>query len=167
MSHVAEPRVLFVCMGNICRSPLAEGIARAHAARRGVRVFVDSAGTEAYHVGESPDARARRVARARATPIDGQRARQVQASDFVRFDWLFAADQRTLDELLRRQPGNSEARVQLLLAGLGLRGDEAVPDPYYDDYAAFEYVYELLDEAMPLVLDRIGGKVLGSSPART
>lgn len=155
----SDQRVLFVCMGNICRSPLAEGIARAHVARRGWRMQVDSAGTEAYHVGEPPDARARRVARARATPIDGQRARQVHASDFARFDWIFAADQRTLELLLSRQPGKSEARVQLLLAGLGLRGDEAVPDPYYDDYAAFEYVYELLDDAMPLLLDQIGGDI--------
>lgn len=145
----APASVLFVCMGNICRSPLAEGIARqafdASAATRAMRV--DSAGTHAYHVGQPPDSRAIAVARRFGIDIAALRARQVNASDFDRFDLILAADRRNLAELERLRPGAKGAELDLLLPWCG-RSEQEVPDPYYGDVVDFEKVFQLLSEAM-------------------
>ncbi len=150
-------RVLFVCMGNICRSPLAEGIARVRARDRGLALAFDSAGTAAYHVGEPPDPRARALARRRGTPIDGLRARQVQAADFYDFDLILAADRVNLQRLLSVRPAASAATVALLLPWSGRAPGEEVPDPYYGDVEEFERVFDLLDAAMPGLLNRAAG----------
>lgn len=148
-----EPSILVVCMGNICRSPIAEGLLRYHAQRMRMNLHVDSAGTHAYHVGEPPDLRARQVCRDRGLPIDDLRARQVQASDIQRFDLILAADNVNL-RMLRALFG-SDHRVQLLLEYAGSAGPTEVPDPYYDDIDAFERVFELLDVACVEVLRRV------------
>jgi protein-tyrosine phosphatase len=145
-------RILFVCMGNICRSPLAEGIARVRAATREARF--DSAGTEEYHVGSAPDPRARAVARRRGTPIDDLRARQVVPEDFRRFDLILAADHTNLVTLNRLRPNGSAAEVALLLPWSGVGEVEEVPDPYYGGPPDFERVFDLLDAAMPGLLRR-------------
>jgi protein-tyrosine phosphatase len=146
-------RILFVCMGNICRSPLAEGIARQHDAQGLFQI--DSAGTHAYHVGSAPDPRARQLALARGCPIDNLRARQVRAEDFLAFDLILAADRVNLAELRRRQPAGSPARLGLILDWAG-QGDSAeVPDPYYGVPADFEQVFDLLYAAMTALLRRI------------
>ncbi|MCB1554004.1 MAG: low molecular weight phosphotyrosine protein phosphatase [Xanthomonadales bacterium] len=147
------PSVLVVCMGNICRSPIAEGLLRHHARREGVDLYIDSAGTHAYHVGEPPDARARRVCRARGLPIDDLRARQVHDSDRERFDWILAADRTNL-RMLQARFGGSE-HVQLLLEFAGVSSPIEVPDPYYEDESAFEAVFDLLDGACAKVLRRV------------
>ena len=146
-------RILFVCLGNICRSPLAEGIATARARSVGLELEFDSAGTGAWHVGAAPDPRARAVAQARGTPIDALRARQVCRDDYSAFDLILAADRDNLSALQRLRPDDARAEVALLLDWVGLGGE--VPDPYYGDEADFERVYALLDQALDALLRRI------------
>lgn len=148
-------RLLFVCMGNICRSPLAEGFARSAAAGRGVDVAFDSAGTEDYHVCDPPDVRARAIARAHGVDIDMLRARQVQDDDFRDFDVILAADRRNLQRLDQRRPANARAELGLLLEWCGAAAGTELPDPYYGGEAQFAHVVALLREAMPGLLDRL------------
>ena len=142
-------RVLFVCLGNICRSPTAEGVLRHLAAKQapGLALEIDSAGTADYHIGAPPDPRSQRAALRRGIDISGLQARQVADDDFARFDLILAMDGENLRELQARQPRNSHAAVKLFLAyapDLGLRD---VPDPYYRDAAAFEEVLDLTTAA--------------------
>lgn len=150
---MSTPSVLLICMGNICRSPMAEGILRQRAAQSGLGLRIDSAGTHAYHVGQPPDPRARQVARKRGVVIDELRARQVEALDFQRFDHLLVADRQNLDELARRFP-RAEQQPQRLLTFAGLE-EEDVPDPYYGGLAEFEHVFELLDRAARGLIERL------------
>ena len=142
-------RVLFVCLGNICRSPTAEGVLRHLAAKEapGLALDIDSAGTADYHIGAPPDPRSQRAALKRGIDISGLQARQVAADDFACFDLILAMDAENLCELRALQPRNSRAAVQLFLEyapDLGLRD---VPDPYYRDAAAFEEVLDLTTAA--------------------
>jgi len=139
-------KVLFVCLGNICRSPTAEGVLRAIAAREfpALEIEVDSAGTADYHVGEPPDRRTVAAARRRGYDISGLRARQLQPSDFTRFDFVLAMDRANLAELEAREPGNAWARVALYLDFARGSGAE-VPDPYYSGPEAFELVLDLCE----------------------
>lgn len=149
--------VLLVCLGNICRSPVAEGVLRAHAEAAGLQLLIDSAGTADYHVGRAPDSRACRVARSHGVPIDALRARQVQLRDFERFDLILAADRQNLRDLERLRPPGARAELSLLLAFAG-QGDEAeVPDPYYGRLEAFEEVHRLLDGACQAITARLRG----------
>ena len=140
-------KVLFVCLGNICRSPTAEGVVRAIAAREfpGVGIELDSAGTADYHVGEPPDRRSIATARRRGYEISGLRARQVTAADFTRFDHILAMDRANLAELERRARGGT-ARVGLFMEYAPGQGDE-VPDPYYGGVEDFERVVDLCEVA--------------------
>ena len=142
-------RVLFVCLGNICRSPTAEGVLRYLAAKEAphLALEIDSAGTADYHIGAPPDPRSQRAALGRGIDIRGLRARQVAADDFTRFDLILAMDRENLRELRAIQPRNSPASLRLFLEyapDLGLRD---VPDPYYRDAAAFEEVLDLTTAA--------------------
>jgi protein-tyrosine phosphatase len=132
-----KPAVLFVCLGNICRSPLAEGAFKAEAARLGLDVAVDSAGIGGWHTGESPDPRARAVARRHGIDIGGQRARKVIPQDFRRFSRIVALDREVLAALKAMRPANAVAELSLLLDHAGRKGD-AVADPYYGDDTDFE-----------------------------
>jgi protein-tyrosine phosphatase len=139
-------RLLFVCTGNICRSPLAEAIFRhqAEAAGRGAEFELDSAGTHDYHDGERADPRARRVGQERGVPVTSI-AREVQPADFERFDLILAMDRSHLRELQRRCPAPLRERIRLM--GEWCDSDEPpdVPDPYYSNDQAFVEVFELLD----------------------
>ncbi len=140
-------KVLFVCLGNICRSPLAEGVFRELVAREGLagRISVDSAGTQGYHVGEAPDRRARAAALARGVDIGDLRARTLRARDFAEFDYVLAMDganQRAMEAL--RPPG-SAARVALFLYFAPELGTREVPDPYYGGTEGFERVLDMVE----------------------
>ena len=149
--------VLMVCMGNICRSPSAEGVLRARLAAAGLsHVRVDSAGTHDYHLGEPPDPRSRATARAAGTPIDDLRARQVEAVDFQRFDLLLAADRGHLRDLQRLRPAGAGAQVELLLPWCGITAPQDVPDPYYGPPEGFIEVQALLEQAVQGLLGRLG-----------
>ena len=130
--------VLFVCLGNICRSPLAEAAFRAEAERLGLDVDVDSAGTGSWHVGEPPDPRARAVARRNGLDIGHLRARQVEPEDFRRFDWIVAMDTDNLARLRAMQPAGALAELSLLLDHVPGREGSAVADPYYGGAEHFD-----------------------------
>lgn len=133
-----HPAILFVCLGNICRSPLAEGAFRQAAAQAGLDVEIDSAGTGAWHVGKAPDPRAIRTAKAHDVDISRLRARQIRTEDFRRFTHVFALDHDNLAAIQRLVPPDGLAEIGLLLDLVQGRAGEAVTDPYYGDEAGFE-----------------------------
>lgn len=148
-------RVLFVCTGNICRSPTAEGVFRARVATAGLegRIETDSAGTHAYHVGEPPDLRSQAAARQRGIELSNQRARRVEAGDFDGFDLIVAMDSSHFDNLRHQAPENAAHKVRLFLdfaPELGLRD---VPDPYYGNGDGFERVLDMIEAAAEGLLD--------------
>ena len=136
-----RPSVLFVCLGNICRSPLAEAALTAEAVRIGLDVEVDSAGTGDWHVGRPPDRRAQAVARRHGIDISGYRARQVESEDFRRFDHIVALDANNLAALRRMAPGNARARLSLLLDHVPGRAGEPVVDPYQGSDDGFDVTW--------------------------
>jgi protein-tyrosine phosphatase len=137
--------VLFVCLGNICRSPTAEGVLRYLAALEapGLELHIDSAGTADYHIGAPPDPRSQRAALERGIDIGGLRARQVTLEDFQHFDLILAMDRENLRELEALQPRGSRASLKLFLEYAPQLNLRDVPDPYYRDAAAFEEVLDL------------------------
>ena len=142
-------RILFVCLGNICRSPSAEAVLRDIAAREApeLRIEVDSAGTAGYHIGEPPDARSQEAARRRGYDMSAQRARIVEPVDFERFDFILAMDENNLSVLRRRAPAPLRERVQLFLDFAPDAGTQEVPDPYYGGPTGFEEVLDLVEAA--------------------
>ena len=150
--------ILFVCMGNICRSPLAEGATRAALLEAGLKLRLDSAGTHGYHIGNPPDARARAVARESGFSIDDLRARQVATDDYSRFDLILAADMANLEWLHQHRPSHASAELSLLLPWCGANPDREVPDPYYGDIDDFRATVRLLQEAMPGLRCRVQGQ---------
>ncbi len=123
--------ILFVCLGNICRSPLAQGIAQSRAAELGLPLIFDSAGTGAWHAGEQPDPRAIVAARTRGYEISEQRARRVSPHDFADFDMIIAMDQNNLSDLQEMKPPNSKAQLHLMTEFLEGRSARDIADPYY------------------------------------
>jgi protein-tyrosine phosphatase len=132
-----KPAVLFVCLGNICRSPLAEAAFRREAARAGIEADVDSAGTGDWHVGSPPDRRAQTEARRHGIDISSYRARQVCQEDFRRFTQILALDGRNLDDLVAIRPVDGTARLSLLLDHVAGREGRSVADPYFGDESGF------------------------------
>ena len=152
----AKVSILFVCMGNICRSPTAEGVFRHHVTEAGLteRIIVDSAGTHAYHVGEAPDRRARAAAERRGILLDDIRAGRVRGDDFASFDHILAMDRDNL-AILRDQADPAEhAKIRLFLDFSGAREIE-VPDPYYGGAAGFERVLDLVEDASRGLLEML------------
>lgn len=154
-------RVLMVCMGNICRSPLAEAVLRTKLAQAGLAdlVLVDSAGTSEHHRGEAPDPRGVRCAEARGYSLKGLRSRPVVAADFDQFDLLLAMDRSNLEGLQRRSPEHAQAKLALLLPYAGKAGPEEVPDPYYGAVAGFEHVIDLLEPACDALVRDLRARV--------
>lgn len=153
-------RLLVVCLGNICRSPLAEGALRARieASPLAGRVMVDSAGTGGWHAGEPPDRRAIACARGHGVDIAGLRARQLRARDFEDFHWLLCADADNLRDVRALAPPGARERTALLLDWAGTVPHGEVPDPYYGDGSHFEGVWQLVDTAARAVVARLSAR---------
>jgi protein-tyrosine phosphatase len=147
-------RILFICTGNICRSPTAEGVARHLAATLGVadRFVFDSAGTHAYHVGEPPDLRAQRAARGRGYDLSELRARTVTADDFERFDLILAMDRSHLEFLTRRCPPSLRNKIDLFLNQSSEYVGCDLEDPYYGGSEGFETVLDQCEAALRQLL---------------
>jgi protein-tyrosine phosphatase len=147
--RVTALRILFVCLGNICRSPTAEAVLRAIAAREARELFVetDSAGTAGYHIGEPPDERSQAAARRRGYDLSALRARIVGPQDFEQFDLLLAMDRDNLAVLRSRAPVACRDRVRLFLDFAPEQGTAEVPDPYYGGANGFEEVLDLIEAA--------------------
>ena len=141
------PSVLFICMGNICRSPTAEGVMRAKLAAAGLDVEVDSAGTHGYHVGAPPDERSQAHALKRGYDLSPLRARKLEAHDFARFDLVLAMDDNNLAHAHRLCPPAQRHRLKLLMSYAPHAGNPHVPDPYYGGAAGFDEVLDLVEAA--------------------
>lgn len=142
-------RVLFVCMGNICRSPMAEGVFRHHVRQAGLdeKIAIDSAGTHDYHVGEPPDLRAQHAAGRRGYDLAMLRGRQVRHADFLEFDYLLAMDQVNLRALERLCPSQHAHKLRLFMEFGANTAPREVPDPYYGGDQGFERVLDMVEEA--------------------
>lgn len=152
------PRILFVCLGNICRSPLAEAAMRAAADREDIPVEVDSAGTGDWHVGKAPDRRAIATARRHGLDIGGLRARQVGADDFRAFDRLVALDRSNLDALFAIAPDDGRAELSLLLDHVAGREGEDVADPYFGEDEGFEQAWRDICTGVDGLLAELAGQ---------
>lgn len=149
--------VLFVCTGNICRSPTAEGVFRHLVSEAGLaqEVRTDSCGTHGYHVGDPPDSRAIATAAVRGIDLSDLRARKLAVGDFDRFDLLLAMDRGHLAAMEAMAPPATRGQTHLFLDVLPGGGGRDVPDPYYGDQGAFEHALDLIEEASALWLDRV------------
>ncbi len=149
--------VVFVCMGNICRSPTAEAVFRRYVENAGLagHILIDSAGTHDYHIGAAPDARAQRAAWQRDYDMSGLRGRQVEEGDFQRSDYVLAMDQANLAILQRLAPPASDAQVRLFLEYARHHAEREVPDPYYGGADGFERVLDMAEDAAEGLLQHI------------
>jgi protein-tyrosine phosphatase len=148
-----KTRILMVCLGNICRSPLAEGILKSKVDYD--KVLVDSAGTAGYHIGEKPDERSIDVARKYGIDISGQCCRKFQAGDFKRFDLIYAMDRENLRVILDlAESAEERKKVKLLLDEVSAETKD-VPDPYYGGQDGFEQVYHLIEEACDAISKKL------------
>jgi protein-tyrosine phosphatase len=149
--------VLFVCLGNICRSPTAEGVFRhlCEGERLAGRIAIDSAGTGSWHVGDPPDRRAQAAARRRGIDMSAQRARQVQRADFQRFDYVLAMDRSNLEDLRDLCPDDFAGHLGLFLDFAPEASERDVPDPYYGGADGFDEVLDLIETASRGLLDEI------------
>jgi len=149
--------VLFVCLGNICRSPTAHGVFAKLVADRGYQqaITVDSAGTGDWHLGHAPDQRTTQVAAAKGYDLSGLRARLVSAEDFAEFDYIIAMDRANLKDLRAMQPDHYSGHVGLFLDFSGQSERTEVPDPYYGEEDGFELVFDLVEDASAGLLQHI------------
>jgi protein-tyrosine phosphatase len=153
-------RILFVCMGNICRSPTAEAVFRHYVEQEGCaeQILIDSAGTHDYHIGDAPDARTQRVAKQRGYDMSKLRGRQVEAGDFKRFDYVLAMDEANLAILQRLRPGDAHSHLGLFLEFAQCHAEREVPDPYYGGTDGFERVLDMVEDAAAGLLQHIRQK---------
>lgn len=157
MASQSSVRVLFVCMGNICRSPTAEGVFRKRVEEAGLagQVVIDSAGTHAYHVGEPPDARAQAAARGRGVDLGPLRGRQAVAEDIRRFDYVLVMDEENLDNLLSICPRGLEEKIELFMEYATGGYPREVPDPYFGGATGFDRVLDMIEAASEGLLEDI------------
>ncbi len=157
MSQTRRVRVLFVCMGNICRSPMGQGVFERFVEQAGLqeRIAVDSAGTHAYHVGEPPDERAQQAAAARGYTLHEQRARQVTVEDLRSADYVLAMDRDNLAVLQELCPPELQGRIRLVTEFSELYPGRDVPDPYYGGTRGFERVLDMIEDAAQGLLQAI------------
>jgi len=153
----AQIKILFVCMGNICRSPTAEAVFAHHVAKAGLsrQVVIDSAGTHDYHLGNPPDERAQQAAQRRGYDMSSLRARQVSASDFAEFDYVLAMDEHNYHLLKAACPPQHMDKLLFLMDFSSRSGCRNVPDPYYGGPQGFEHVLDLVEDAAQGLLRHI------------
>jgi len=149
-------KILMVCLGNICRSPLAEGIMKAKAKKYNLDIEVDSAGTAAYHVGELPDPRSMEIAAKYGIDLSDQRARKFRAEDFDRFDKIYAMDGYNFSDIAAMSRNGKELeKLQMILETTHPGQNKSVPDPYYGGKDGFNHVFKLLDDACEVIAKNI------------
>lgn len=160
--------ILFVCTGNICRSPTAEGVLRIKLAKAGLntRIRLDSVGLIGYHVGDPPDPRSRKVAAEKGYPIDDLRARQIAESDFQNFPWMIAMDQGHARELQSMAPIGKNVQIHTLLSFWPESPTQDVPDPYYGTLDGFHHTFDLIDQGTDALLAFIKSKLDGRPPQK-
>ena len=156
MENKPQVKVLFVCMGNICRSPTAHGVFQALVDEQGLngQILVDSAGTHSYHIGSPPDPRSQSTAFSRGVDLSGLRARQFEPGDFLEFDFLIAMDISNRKNMAAINPGKGQARLALMLEYSESFKQKDVPDPYYGD-GGFELVLDMIVDASEGLLKHI------------
>ncbi|AJC21860.1 low molecular weight protein-tyrosine-phosphatase [Pandoraea pulmonicola] len=149
--------VLFICMGNICRSPSADGIFRHRLAEAGLSdlIEVDSAGTHGYHLGHAPDVRTQAAAKRRGYDLSALVARRVDADDFERFDWIVAMDEANVAELMARCPAGQRHKIVRLMDFATRHDATEVPDPYYGGEQGFETVLDYIEDGLDGLLERL------------
>ncbi|MFZ2542160.1 MAG: low molecular weight protein-tyrosine-phosphatase [Gallionella sp.] len=149
--------VVFICMGNICRSPTAETVFRRYVENAGLSesILIDSAGTHDFHIGDPPDLRTQRAAQQRGYDMSALRGRQVEADDFRRFDYVLAMDKANLTILQHLAPPDSDTHAQLLLEYARHHTEREVPDPYYGGADGFEHVLDMVEDASEGLLQHI------------
>jgi len=154
-------KVLFVCLGNICRSPTAEGVFRAQVAAAGLSevIGIDSAGTAAWHIGKAPDQRAQAAATRRGYDLTALRGRQVAIADFGEFDYILAMDRSNLADLLAQCPAEQRHKVRLFLSFSSQWQDHEVPDPYYGGADGFDHVLDMVEDAAHGLLSDIRAEI--------
>jgi len=153
-------KILMVCLGNICRSPLADGLLRQKVSENKLKIEVDSAGTSAYHAGDAPDHRMTATAKNRGTDISFLRARQFESKDFQAFDLIYVMDKSNLKNVLAlAQNEEDKKKVKLILNEIS-NSDAEVPDPYFGGQSGFEQVYDLLDEATEKIIEKMNNNQL-------
>ena len=147
-------KVLMVCLGNICRSPLAQGILENQAKEKNIKIYIDSAGTAGYHVGSSPDIRAINIAKKYGIDITNQKARKFQLEDFDNFDIIYVMDLNNYNDLLNYNINEQQAKkIILIMNEVDANSNIAVPDPYYND--GFENVYQMLLKTCQKIVKKI------------
>lgn len=149
------PAILLVCLGNICRSPMAEGALRAAATREGLSLTIDSAGTAGYHIGEAPDPRAIATAARHGVDISGLKGRRLAAEDFARFTHIFALDTANLAGIDAARPRNATAKISLLMDVVEGREGQPVADPYHGSEEDFEQVWQQVSLAADALVARL------------
>ena len=156
MSDINRIQVLFVCMGNICRSPTAHGVFQSLVDENGLTeyIHVDSAGTHSYHIGNPPDPRSQATAQRRGVDLSTLSARRFVSSDFRDFDYLLAMDNNNLADMLAIKPDDGRARAELMLAYSQRFAEREIPDPYFGN-DGFELVYDMIDDAARGLLEKI------------
>lgn len=153
---ISSMKILMVCLGNICRSPIAEGILRKKAAEQGLDIQTDSAGTSSFHVGEQPDRRMIVAAHENGIDITDLRARQFQRSDFDDFDIIFAMDKSNYNNIVAMARNEDDkAKVLMMLNEAHPGQNLEVPDPYFGGDSGFQHVIDLLDQAIDSLIDRL------------
>jgi len=157
MNDIRNTSVLFVCMGNICRSPTAEGVFRYVVKQHNLydQISIDSAGTHAYHIGESPDSRSQSTALSRGVNLSAQRARKAVAEDFERFDYVIAMDRSNYEDLKNLASGSNLTKLHLFMSFAKDWDNDEVPDPYYGGANGFEEVFDMVQSASEGLLEHI------------
>jgi protein-tyrosine phosphatase len=152
--------ILMVCLGNICRSPLAEGILRSKAEKLGLSVSIDSAGTSNYHIGQYPDKRAIANAKKHGIDISKLKARQFKPDDFDKFDLIFVMDESNYNKVVSHARHEDDIKkVELILNRIVPPNNSSVPDPYFGDEDGFEHVFQLLDKACEQIANSLKGTI--------